>query len=170
MDEPTVVLRGVPRQRAPAGERPDSYRLRVSKQGTDAFGQYLANFLAHSTTYASASEFARDAGVSPSAVSRWINRKERPTPRLLERIAPKMGTSPADLIRLAYPESAAEALAELGAAVTEVHPLAAEVARMLAPDSPVPAEDRQLLEALLERVVEPLRQYMRPQRGGRRSA
>jgi transcriptional regulator with XRE-family HTH domain len=160
------VLCGVPRQRVPVGERPDGYRLRVSKQGTDAFGQYLANFLAHSTTYASASEFARDAGVSPSAVSRWINRKERPTPRLLERIAPKMGRPPAELIRLAYPESAAEALAELAVA-HEPHPLAAEIDRMLSPDSPVPAEDRQLLEALLERVVEPLRQHMRPQRGSR---
>lgn len=83
--------------------------MRVSKQGAERFGQYLSEFIARSSRFANASAFAAEAGVSPSAVSRWIRGRERPAAEALPKIAPLMGVSATQLFAIAYPELVDEA-------------------------------------------------------------
>lgn len=80
----------------------------MSKQGAERFGQYLAEFIARSSRFANASAFAAEAGVSPSAVSRWLRGKERPAADALPKIAPLIGVSATQLFAIAYPEQADE--------------------------------------------------------------
>lgn len=87
------------------------YCLRVSKQGAEGaerFGRYLSEFLARSSRFANASAFADAAGISRSAVSRWVNGKERPAAGALPKIAPLMGVTADQLFAIAYPELANE--------------------------------------------------------------
>ena len=102
---PLLPLRGATLTRTANGD-PTDYRLRMSKRGADQFGRYLANYVAQSDRFPHPTALARAAGISPAAVSRWINSKERPTPRLLEKLAPVMGVEPAELFAIAYPEIA----------------------------------------------------------------
>lgn len=141
------------------------YRLRVSK-GSDlpAFPEWLT--AAIEARYETDSAFARAAGVSPSAVSRWTKGELRPTPKILERIAPALGVSAQTLSAIAYPE--------LGSDIPEAsyqppklaHPLALDVERLLAEESPVPSDERATLANLIEHVVKPYRRYLRKRRAG----
>lgn len=152
----------MPRPRLSPESGQVDYRLRVSKHGepeqtpdgATAFGRYLAGILARSTIYANSSDFARQAGVSPSSVSRWISGKERPTPRILEKIAPKLGIDIRDLVALAYPESMTDPVAPV---VAQPHRLAVELDRMLAGTSPISEEDRATIETFIDRFLEPYR-------------
>jgi transcriptional regulator with XRE-family HTH domain len=78
----------------------------MGKQGADQFGRYMASYIAQSDRFPHATALARAAGISPAAVSRWINGKERPSPRLLEKLGPVMGVDAAELFAIAYPEIA----------------------------------------------------------------
>jgi transcriptional regulator with XRE-family HTH domain len=137
------------------------YGLRVSKDGAEAFGRYLASWVAGSR-YSTPTDFARDAGVSPSAVSRWIGGKERPTPRMLERIAPKMGVAVSDLVAIAYP--APGQMAATPAA--EIPRVAAELAYALGEDSPLPDGDRVYLHDMVDRLIGPYRKQLAARRSG----
>lgn len=137
------------------------YCLHVSKQGAQAFGEYLANFIAHSGRYPNATAFAIAVGVNPAAVSRWINAKERPAPRSLEKLAPHMGVSVQNLFAIAYPEESADvALPDL----PELHPLARDINQILSDDSSIGKDDRDALETYLDVVIDPYRKRLRRRR------
>ncbi len=128
------------------------------EQRPTGFGAYLkeAILAAHFPT---PTHFARAAGIDPSVVLRWLSEEQRPTIRSMEKIAPLLGKRVNDVVHAAYPD-------RLGAsaATPALHPLAYELGRMLADQSPVPAEDRQALAAVLDRILDPYRKLMRRRR------
>jgi len=142
------------------------YRLRVSKDDL-TFREVLESSIER--WYESDSDFARRAGVSTSAVSRWAAGLNVPTIPTIEKIAPfvldgRGRPIPAiKLTALAYPTlgDAIGVRAQAQPVFEPEHPLAREVTRMLASDSPLPADRRENLETLLEALVAPYRNYMR---------
>jgi transcriptional regulator with XRE-family HTH domain len=141
------------------------YCLRVSKdRPLPTFPEFLAQAI--DARFDSDSAFARAAGVSPSAVSRWVKGELRPTPPMLERISRALGINVNTLSAIAYPELAAapEMTYEPPAAQ---HPLVRELERLLAEDSPVPAGDRDTLHRVIDSVLQPYRRYLK---GRRRAA
>jgi transcriptional regulator with XRE-family HTH domain len=124
------------------------------------FGAYLreAILAAHFPT---PTHFARAVGTDPSVVLRWLSEEQRPTIRSIERIAPVLGKTIDEVVRAAYPDRLG---GEAPAAVPQLHPLAYELGRMLAADSPISEIDRQALETVLDRMLEPYRKVMRRRR------
>lgn len=129
-------------------------------EGAKAFGEYLSTALAH-TTFETPTDFARAAHVSAAAVNRWVNGKQRPSPRLLERIAPHLPPSPGstgdhadvrDLTAIAYPAGRGS-----GAAPGQLTPMAPEASRLnryLSSDSPLSQEDREELRRSAKRMLD----------------
>jgi transcriptional regulator with XRE-family HTH domain len=114
--------------------------------------------------FATPTQFAREAELDPSVVLRWLGGAQRPTIRSLERVAPILGRSTGEMVRAAYPER----LREGGDA--PMHELAYVVDRVLGSESPVADKDREALEQVLRRVLEPYRQELRQRRGRRQRA
>lgn len=158
---PNTAKSRIPRPRPSPDGDPPRYDLRMSKQGAEAFGTYLAKFIARSGRFPDATTFARAANVSPSAVSRWINGKDRPSVGTLEKIAPHMRVTVAELVAIAYPENNGNGPAPEPAATD---PLIDELAAMLDPGSPLEDSDRAALRDLLGRIAEPHRKQMRRRR------
>jgi transcriptional regulator with XRE-family HTH domain len=125
------------------------------------FPEYLADAIARAK-YPTPTDFARAAGVHPSIVSRWLSGQAVPTVRTLEKIAPHLRVNKNTLIAIAYPDASVEfdAVPERPAP----HPLALDVERMLADDSPVPDDERATLATLIEHMVAPYRRYLRKRR------
>jgi hypothetical protein len=124
------------------------------------FGDYLRSAI-HAAGYPTPTHFARAVGTDPSVVLRWISEEQRPTIRSIERIAPMLGKSINDMVVAAYPDRLG---VEAGAPAPRLHPMAYELGRILADDSPVPATDRQALESVLDRMLDPYRRYLRRRR------
>jgi transcriptional regulator with XRE-family HTH domain len=124
------------------------------------FGAYLreAILAAHFPT---PTHFARAVGTDPSVVLRWLSEEQRPTIRSIERIAPVLGKTINEMVRAAYPDRLGE---DTPATLPHLHPMAYELGRMLAPDSPIPEIDRQALETVLDRMLEPYRKVLRRRR------
>lgn len=133
------------------------YRLRVGKTFSEVLSEAIEEW------YASDSDFARRAGVSSSAVSRWVAGTVIPTVPTLEKIAPYLRLPAAALISIAYPGTGSNA----GGPATKLHhPLALDVDRLLGEESPVPEDERATLATLLEHVVSPYRRHLRRRRAG----
>lgn len=133
------------------------YRLRVSKPPT--FPELIADAIEQ--WYASDSDFARRAGVSSSAVSRWIAGTAVPTVPTLEKIAPHLRIDAPTLIAIAYPGTGTPARLPVA---QPLHPLARDIDRLLDEKSGVPAEKREALATLIEHVVAPYRHHLRKRR------
>ncbi len=101
-------------------------------------------------------DLATRAGIANSTISRLLYVEQRrahiPT---LRRLAEALDIDPDGLTAFVYGDAAN---VHTDAALP---PLAVEIGRMLAPDSPLPTEERDLLAALLDRVVAPSRPLMR---------
>jgi transcriptional regulator with XRE-family HTH domain len=140
------------------------YGLRMSKDAQDSgFGAYLVDAI-DAAGFDTSTQFARAVDVDPSVVRRWINGQQRPTLRLLERVAPALKKNLNDLVRAAYPENASDGA---GAAVAvPLHPLARDVDVLLGPKSRLADKDREALETVLAGLLEPYRSRT----GRRRSA
>lgn len=125
-------------------------------QGAKAFGEYFANALAR-TTYPNPTTFARAAKVSPAAVSRWVNGQQRPSPRLMEKIAPFLPgpvdghADVRDLIAIAYPEGIGDGTAPVR--LQPMHPLATRLNLYLSADGPLTPDLRTELERAEERLL-----------------
>jgi hypothetical protein len=124
------------------------------------FGSYLreAILAAHFPT---PTHFARAVGTDPSVVLRWLSEEQRPTIRSIEKIAPVLGKTINEMVLAAYPDRLAGGAQ---ATIPQLHPMAYELGRMLAADSPIPDADRQALVAVLDRMLEPYRKLMRRRR------
>jgi hypothetical protein len=114
--------------------------------------------------YATPTQFARDADLDPSVVLRWLGGSQRPTVRSLEKVAPLLGRSTAEMVRAAYPDR----LGHAGGAA-RLHDLALLVDQLLAEDSPLSAEDRTSLENVLRTLLTPYRSQLRARRARKRS-
>jgi transcriptional regulator with XRE-family HTH domain len=125
------------------------------------FGRYLKEAIL-AARFPTPTHFARAVGTDPSVVLRWLSEEQRPTIRSIERIAPVLGRSINELVRAAYPDRLSDPVPE----VPVVHPLAHELARMLADDSPIPQADRAALETVLDRLLDPYRKVLRRRRTG----
>jgi transcriptional regulator with XRE-family HTH domain len=125
------------------------------------FGVYLKEAIL-AARFETPTHFARAVGTDPSVVLRWLSEEQRPTIRSIERIAPVLGRSINELVRAAYPDRLSGPAPEVPA----VHPLVHELARMLADDSPIPRADREALETVLDRLVDPYRKVLRRRRTG----
>ena len=136
-----------------------SYALPMSDTG---FGVYLKEAIL-AARFPTPTHFARAAGFDPSVVLRWLSEEQRPTIRSIERIAPVLGRSINELVLAAYPD---RLNGPAPAAVPAAHPLVHELARMLAPDSPIPRADREALETVLDRMLEPYRRVLRRRKSG----
>jgi transcriptional regulator with XRE-family HTH domain len=125
------------------------------------FGGYLKEAIL-AARFPTATHFARAVGTDPSVVLRWLSEEQRPTIRSIERIAPVLGKSINELVRAAYPDR----LSDPAPTVPAVHPLVHELARTLADDSPIPQADRDALETVLDRLLDPYRKVLRRRRTG----
>ena len=134
------------------------------RQSSDAvgFGVYLRDAIL-AAGFSTPTQFAREVGTDPSVVLRWISGEQRPTISSIERIAPVLGRSITDMVTAAYPDRTGRAVA---ATPTQIHPLAYEVGRILADDSPVPSRDREALAVVLGKLLEPYRRDLRRRRPG----
>jgi len=136
------------------------YRLQMSKQELPSFPEFLADAIKRAR-FETPTDFARAAGVHPSVVSRWL-KGERPSARLLERVAPTLRVSVKQLLAIAYPGADEPEAPESHA----LHPLALDVERLLSEESPVPPDERATLATLLEHVVSPYRRHLRRRKAG----
>jgi transcriptional regulator with XRE-family HTH domain len=136
------------------------YCLRVDKDRPE-FGRYLTEAIIESG-YETPTHFARDAGIDPGTVSRWIRNLERPSVRLLERAAPKLRRDVREMVAVAYPEGTDESAAPVDRPAS--HPLALELARMLAESSPLTDEQRERLVIVVDHSMDPYRRRMKRRR------
>jgi len=88
---------------------------------------------------------------------------KRPTIKSIERIAPVLGKSINELVLAAYPD---RLNGPAPTVVPAAHPLVHDLARMLADDSPIPRADREALETVLDRLLEPYRRLSRRRKSG----
>ncbi len=129
-------------------------------QASVGFGLYIRDAI-QAAGFATATQFARAVGTDPSVVLRWISEEQRPTIRSIERIAPVLGKTINEMVMAAYPDRLGH---HINAPSVRPHPLAIELGRMLAEDSPIPAEEREALASVLERLLQPYRRDMRRRR------
>lgn len=120
------------------------------------FGAYLRDAI-QAGGFTTPTQFARAVGTDPSVVLRWISEEQRPTIRSIERIAPVLGKTISEMVVAAYPDH----LGLEPTAPPALHPLAYDVGRILAEDSPVPAEDRKALASVLDHMLDPYRRHFR---------
>lgn len=149
--------------RSPLRGRGTRYDWRVGQHDQSVgFGDYLRDAI-HAAGFATPTQFARAVQTDPSVVLRWLSEEQRPTIRSLERVAPALGRTINEMVSAAYRDRLPDP-AQPGGAPQPPHPLAHEVGRLLADDSPLPIRDRDALAAKIDRLLEPYR------RGRRRSA
>lgn len=121
----------------------------AERQPTE-FGMYLLELMAAKGM--TSTQLRAATGVSTSTITRLIYGAMTPDPQLLERLAEGLGVPADDLVSrwtggLKPPES--------------LPAIAAELARMLQPTSPLSDDDRQFLETMVDRLVGPYRKMMR---------
>jgi hypothetical protein len=136
----------------------------VAQDQTAEFAEYLRNAI-RSAGFATPTQFAREAELDPSVVLRWLGGAQRPTVRSLERVAPLLGRSTGEMVRAAYPDR----VRDDGTTGAPMHHLGYEVGRLLGEDSPIPFDERKMLEKFLNTMLEPYRQNLRRRRSRRRA-
>jgi transcriptional regulator with XRE-family HTH domain len=138
----------------------------VSPQEQIEFEAYLRHAI-QAAGFASPSQFARSVNLDPSVVLRWLSGIQRPTVQSLEKVAPSLGLSTADLVRAAYPDRLGHDGKPMGSPVNQ---LAHEIDLMLANDSPIPPDRRKELVVVLQNVLSSFRPEMRRSGGRARRA
>jgi len=122
------------------------------------FGLFLLGAISRAG-FTNTSQFAKSAGLSPSVVFRWIYGLTDPSLPGLAHAAAALGVSLIELAARAYPYVVAEPPPD-----TAASRLAAELALMLDPASPLSPDDREVIETILDRFLEPYRQKLRESR------
>jgi transcriptional regulator with XRE-family HTH domain len=125
------------------------------------FGVYLREAIL-AARFPTPTHFARAVGTDPSVVLRWLSEEQRPTITSIERIAPVLGRSINEVVLAAYPDR----LGGPAPTVPATHPLVHELGRLLADDSPIPRADREALETVLDRMLDPYRKLLRRRKSG----
>jgi transcriptional regulator with XRE-family HTH domain len=125
------------------------------------FGVYLKEAIL-AARFPTPTHFARAVGTDPSVVLRWLSEEQRPTIKSIERIAPVLGRSINEIVLAAYPDR----LSGPAPSAPPTHPLVHELGRLLAADSPIPRADREALETVLDRMLDPYRRLLRRRKSG----
>lgn len=128
------------------------------------FGQWLSRRMDDSRPPIDNAELGRRAGIAPSTVGRIRRGESRATPDTLRAMAPVLGVDYVDLMTLAGYGRPAGTLTSVIGQPGPRHPLAVELDRMLADDSPITPDRRRRLEALIDAVMDPERKTMRRRR------
>lgn len=131
----------------------------------EQFKAYVLNIAANSGVDKTA-DLARKSGIKPGMISKWFRGVEQPSVGSLQRLAGSLNAPLVDLLVLAGRAGRDELSLDAAPSVPDVvgHPLAREIHKMLADDSPIPPEDRTVLETVIDRVIEPYRKTMRRRR------
>lgn len=81
--------------------------------GPQGFRETLARRLGYPENRGAIAQAAEATGIPGNVISRWLDEKKpmRPSPRNLERLAPYMGVSYAELLGMVYKDRAATAIA-----------------------------------------------------------
>jgi len=157
-DGPAVYLGRIADRRE---DRP-AYAFRVTApRPSTGFGSFLKETIL-AAGFPTPTHFARAVGTDPSVVLRWLSEEQRPTITSIERIAPVLGKTINELVLAAYPDR----LSGPAPVAPVLHPVALELSRLLADDSPIPRADRDALETVLDRMLEPYRKLSRRRRTG----
>lgn len=127
------------------------------------FGTWLATYMDNQRPPIGRPELARRSGIDVRTIGRWINNEIRPTPDKLRQLAPVLGIDYAELLTAAGYGAPADTPPK-AVAPRRIHPLAAELDRMLDPGSPLGDDDRQALELGVNLVMESKRRMMRRRR------
>ncbi len=134
----------------------------------DRFRQYvLKAATAAGFQFETTADLSRLIGINRSILSKWFRGTEQLGMENLRRLAAATKAPLTDLLILAG-RSGTEEISRLEPpqAAELPHPLAREISHMLADDSPIPEDERALLERLIDRVVAPERRWMRRRRTG----
>lgn len=118
------------------------------------FGLFVLKAMARAG-FKNTSQLAKAAGLQPSVVFRWSHGLADPSLKGLAQLAQPLGVRLGELVAQAYPEDFDDLSAGSGIE------LAAEVALMLDPASPLPPDDREIIEVMLDRFLEPYRRKLR---------
>src|SRR6185503_391652 len=105
-------------------------------ESSPEFAEYLRSAI-RTAGFSTPTHFARQADLDPSVVLRWLGGTQRPTVRSLERVAPLLGRSTAEIVRAAYPDR----VGDDGTGGPPLHHLGYEVGRLLGEDSPIPQDE-----------------------------
>lgn len=168
VDDAATRAGHIPRPRRSSERTADdvtSIRVRIQPSGPDepphrAFGQWLERHMALQDPPVTRNELARRVGISPSSLSRWINGHVRPEHDKLETLARVIGADLDDVLaRAGYGRPATEITS-----LQLAHPLALEIDLMLANNSPLSRADRDMLEKIIDRMIDPHRKVMRRRR------
>jgi transcriptional regulator with XRE-family HTH domain len=122
------------------------------------FSEYLKQAIER-MGYATPTDLARAAGISPSVVLRWIKGETRPLVPLLDRVAPHLGAKLSTLVRIAYPEI------DNGIPIEDaptLHPIVAELQRRIGPQSTLSDDERDVLIRIVDSVLAPYRARATP--------
>lgn len=133
-----------------------SYRSPVSQEPRTPteFGRYLLAAMKRAG-FSNLSQFSRAAGLGSSVTHRWVFGGADPSLPALAQASRKLGVSLGELVAQAYPDDFGDLAAGSG------NPVVAELALMLDPTSPLSPEDRELIEVMIARFLEPYRRKLR---------
>lgn len=130
----------------------------TSREPTD-FGWFIMRKMADHEPSLNQSELAQRAEVSQSTISRWIYSPGKPATTKLDRLADALGVDYGELLAKAGHGRPADHVTE-----PPIHRLARDLDAILSPTSSVPAEDRQALETVIDRMIDPYRKLIRRRR------
>lgn len=108
-------------------------------------------------------DLSRATGIDASLIGRWLRGESLPGATNLRRLAPALDMVEVELFARA---------GHLPDAIPSARParerpaVVGELERLLAPDSPLPADQREALESLAIALVAPYRSYKRSRRAG----
>lgn len=128
-----------------------------------AFGPWLTDYMAQQSPPITQAELARRVRADPRTVNRWCRSEVQPSTEHLKLLAPVLGVPYGQLlVRAGHGDPGAE-LPE-APRPPRLDPLAAELGRMLDPDSPLDDETRTRLRLIVNQVMEAERKNMRRRR------
>jgi transcriptional regulator with XRE-family HTH domain len=104
-------------------------------------------------------DLARRAGVSESTISRWLYSPGKPDDDKLDQLADALQVDHGELLAKAGYGRPADHVAE-----PPIHRHARNIDAILSPNSPVPPEDREALERVLDRLIDPYLKLIRRRR------
>jgi transcriptional regulator with XRE-family HTH domain len=131
----------------------------MSDKEPTEFGWYIMRKMAAFEPPLNQSELARRTGVSQSTISRWIYSPGRPETDKLDLLADVLRVDHGELLAKAGHGRPADHVAEV-----PLHRLARDLDAILSPNSPVPPEDREALERVLDRLIDPYLKLIRRRR------
>ena len=109
-------------------------------------------------------DLARAAKVSDATVNRLIYATIAPEPETIRKLAGALGVDEHDFVLRVHNVAAIGPTEPIIGEDLPRHPLAVELDRMLAPESHIPEADREALETLIDRLIDPYRRMMRGRR------